>query len=63
MSDLEPLREHLPLIRELLEYHILELDRQTREEQLAYIRHACAKELERADKALTTLDAIKESAK
>ena len=58
MIDLEPLREHLPLIRELLEYHILELDRQTREEQLAYIRHACEKELERADKALQALDLV-----
>ena len=58
MNDLEPLREHLPLIRELLKYHILELDRQTREEQLTYIRHACEKELERADKALQALDLV-----
>ena len=58
MSDLEPLREHLPLIRELLKYHILELDRQTREEQLAYIRNACEKELKRADKALQALDLV-----
>ena len=58
MNNLEPLREHLPLIRELLKYHILELDRQTREEQLTYIRHACAKELERADKALQALDLV-----
>ena len=61
MSDLEPLREHLPLIRELLEYHILELDRQTREEQLTYIRHACAKELERADAALNALDLMEDA--
>ena len=59
MKDLEPLREHLPLIRELLEYHILELDRQTREEQLTYIRHACGKELERADAALKALESVK----
>ena len=32
MIDLEPLREHLPLIRELLEYHILELDWQKNNE-------------------------------
>ena len=56
MSDLEPLREHLPLIRELLEYHILELDWQKKNEPLTYIRHACAKELERADAALNALD-------
>lgn len=63
MSDIEPMREHLPLIRELLEYHILELDRQTREEQLTYIRHACAKELERADKVLKALDLVDEASK
>ena len=56
MSELEPLREHLPLIRELLEYHILELDWQKKNEPLTYIRHACAKELERADAALNALD-------
>jgi len=63
MSDIEPMREHLPLIRELLEYHILELDWQTREEQLTYIRHACEKELERADKALQALDLVDEASK
>ena len=63
MSDLEPLLEHLPLIRELLESHFLALYLQKKNKPLAYIRLACAKELERADKALTTLDAIKESAK
>ena len=56
MSDLEPLREYLPLIRDLLEYHILELDWQKKNEPLTYIRHACAKELERADAALNALD-------
>ena len=58
MIDLEPLREHLPLIRELLEYHILELDWQKNNEPFIYIRHACAKELERADKALQALDLV-----
>lgn len=63
MSDIEPMREHLPLIRELLECHILELDWQKKNEPLTYIRHACAKELERADKALQALDLVDEASK
>ena len=62
-TDLEPLREHLPLIRELLENHVLELDWQKKNEPLTYIRHACAKELERADKALQALDLVDEASK
>jgi len=62
-TGLEPLREHLPLIRELLEYHILELDWQKKNEPLTYIRHACEKELERADKALQALDLVDEASK
>ena len=58
MSDLEPLREHLPLIRELLENHVLELDWQKKNEPLTYIRLACEKELERADAALKALDLV-----
>ena len=56
--SLEPLREHLPLIRELLENHVLALYLQKKNKPLAYIRLDCAKELERADKALQALDLV-----
>ena len=58
MSDLEPLREHLPIIRELLESHILELYWRKKNKPLAYIRLDCAKELNRADAALNALDLV-----